>query len=105
METICRPCVNLRRKLANPLEEKETRLRKQGSSLTKREKELALQNNTCPICQQKFSDVIIPCRDHDHATNQIREFLCRNCNTGIGMLGDSSVILKRATDYLQRYNK
>ena len=40
--------------------------------------------------------------DHDHATGQFRSYICKNCNSGIGMLGDSEAGLKQALAYLER---
>ena len=40
--------------------------------------------------------------DHDHATGKFRAWICRNCNSGIGLLGDSEAGLKQAHAYLER---
>ena len=40
--------------------------------------------------------------DHDHSTKEYRSYLCRNCNSGIGLLGDSEAGLKQALAYLER---
>ena len=40
--------------------------------------------------------------DHDHATGKFRAWICRNCNSGIGLLGDSEAGLKQALTYLER---
>ena len=40
--------------------------------------------------------------DHDHATGKFRAWICRNCNSGIGQLGDSEEGLKQALAYLER---
>ena len=42
--------------------------------------------------------------DHDHATGKFRAWICRNCNSGIGLLGDSEAGLKQALAYLARTN-
>jgi hypothetical protein len=39
--------------------------------------------------------------DHDHVTGLFRGWLCDNCNTGIGRLGDSINGLLRAIKYLK----
>lgn len=39
--------------------------------------------------------------DHDHETNLFRGWLCENCNTGIGRLGDNEEGLKKALNYLK----
>lgn len=38
--------------------------------------------------------------DHSHTTGRVRGLLCRSCNSGIGQLKDSVVLLKKATRYL-----
>ena len=42
------------------------------------------------------------CLDHDHATNAIRGFLCRDCNIGLGMFADNPDRLQQAIRYLTR---
>lgn len=41
--------------------------------------------------------------DHCHKTGKVRGLLCDNCNTGIGLLGDTIESLTEAVDYLKRY--
>ena len=38
--------------------------------------------------------------DHNHETNEFRGWLCRKCNTGMGLLGDDVEGLLRALKYL-----
>ena len=40
--------------------------------------------------------------DHDHATDQLRGFICQSCNHGLGHLGDDIEGIQRALAYLQR---
>ena len=40
--------------------------------------------------------------DHDHATGEFRNWICRRCNSGIGLLGDSEEGLRQALEYLER---
>jgi hypothetical protein len=40
--------------------------------------------------------------DHDHGTGEFRGWLCVNCNTAIGKLGDNVFGLQRAIMYLSR---
>ena len=43
--------------------------------------------------------------DHEHSSQQWRGFLCRQCNLGIGQLGDSVEGVSRALAYLAAANK
>ncbi len=40
--------------------------------------------------------------DHDHETGKFRGWLCSQCNTGMGKLGDNIEGLKKALAYLER---
>lgn len=40
--------------------------------------------------------------DHDHDTNKFRGWLCWQCNTGLGLLGDTLVGLMKAVQYVVR---
>jgi hypothetical protein len=51
----------------------------------------------CAICENDEKDLVI---DHDHKTGKVRGLLCRQCNSGLGMFGDSMDILKAAILYL-----
>jgi len=39
--------------------------------------------------------------DHDHDTGEFRGWLCSNCNTGLGAMGDNKEGLKKAMRYLE----
>jgi hypothetical protein len=43
--------------------------------------------------------------DHCHVTGEIRGLLCANCNTGLGMLGDTREAVLRALWYLRPTSK
>ena len=70
------------------------------------------QNNLCAICgkpenrihhrTKKLADL---CVDHDHETGLIRGLLCRDCNVGIGNLGDDPARLRAAVAYLAAHGK
>ena len=67
-----------------------------------------LQGGKCAICQVEGSTYFQthPTQnyfhvDHCHSTKQVRGLLCTNCNSGMGKLQDSEVLLSRALDYLK----
>jgi hypothetical protein len=57
-----------------------------------------LQKNKCAICKRKLAKA---CSDHNHKTKQHRGVLCDCCNRGLGLLQDSTKILKAAIQYLK----
>jgi hypothetical protein len=76
-----------------------------GISLTKEEYENKMhkQNNLCAICNLPDATRRL-CVDHNHTTMVIRDLLCKHCNLAIGQLKDSSELLRKAADYLDRHN-
>lgn len=64
---------------------------------------LSKQNNRCAICGKNQSELkYMLCVDHNHKTNNIRGLLCRRCNAAIGLLQDSSDLLRRASEYVNK---
>lgn len=58
------------------------------------------QDGVCAIC----SDTLIEskcCVDHDHKSGNVRGILCVKCNSGIGMLQDSPMVLAQASTYVK----
>jgi len=47
----------------------------------------------------------IPVLDHDHETGELRDFIHKKCNVGIGHLGDSSVKCRLAAEYLEKHRR
>jgi hypothetical protein len=63
------------------------------------------QRGRCAICSNLFSDTDKArrmCVDHNHETKKIRGLLCHSCNSGLGLLGDRSELLRFAILYLER---
>ena len=62
-------------------------------------------NHACEICRTPLildgGGKIGPHLDHCHATKVVRGILCRSCNQGIGRLGDSIIVMRRAIEYLK----
>lgn len=59
-------------------------------------------NPVCDCCGVKSSNEILNL-DHCHITKKFRGYLCRNCNVGIGSLGDDIEGLERALTYLRTH--
>ena len=41
--------------------------------------------------------------DHDHMTDNVRQLLCNNCNTAVGLLRDDPIRAAELTAYLLRH--
>ena len=84
-----------------------TRFAKYGITGEQYDELVQAQGDTCAICKIRQEVYSV---DHDHACCPgetscgacVRGLLCRNCNTGIGMLGDDAGRLCAAADYLGR---
>ncbi len=72
-------------------------LRKYGLSAEDHKQMISQQRGRCLICREEKKLEI----DHCHDTGKVRGLLCHNCNTGVGMLGDSVLTIIRAATYLE----
>jgi hypothetical protein len=72
---------------------------KYGMTVEDFEKRLADQDGKCAICRDKLES--IPHVDHDHATERVRDILCRSCNLALGFFRDSPDHLMAAINYLR----
>lgn len=61
------------------------------------------QDGRCAICGTKNPGKKGFAIDHDHSTGRIRGVLCRGCNTGIGLLGESVDTMISAIEYIKRH--
>lgn len=59
-----------------------------------------IQNNLCAICGEERKLVI----DHCHSTGSVRELLCISCNRMLGFARDSTFVLQKAVEYLDKHN-
>lgn len=53
----------------------------------------------CVICG-RFCELQ---QDHDHKTGTIRDRICQQCNSGLGCFQDSTLIMSRAAQYLDKW--
>lgn len=76
-----------------------------GISLHEYENKLKEQGLICMICNTELpvfgSSTHL---DHDHTTGKLRDFLCTNCNRGLGHFKDSEGLLLLAAEYLRKHN-
>jgi len=64
---------------------------------------LKSQDGKCAVCGSdslRHGVIIGLAIDHDHATGKVRGLLCSNCNTALGMLGDSPERILALYQYL-----
>lgn len=78
--------------------------RKKRTGITKEQYATKLQEQlgVCAICGETGTRALAI--DHNHSTGQLRGLLCGKCNRGLGYLNDSSILLQKALNYLQKYD-
>jgi len=63
----------------------------------------SMADGECVICGSNNNGNTL-CLDHNHDTNVVRDMLCTQCNTAIGMFGEDVNRIKAAIDYLEYHN-
>ena len=76
------------------------RLRRYGLSQEEHDRMFQEQDGKCAICKDGPAEHV----DHDHATNKVRQLLCKTCNLGIGYFKDRPELARAAAEYLERHN-
>jgi hypothetical protein len=84
---------DLKSRLGTTIEEYESRREAQR-----------VAGDLCGLCKQPLGEKTAHL-DHDHDSNQLREFLHSNCNLAIGLLKDSSQMCRMAAEYLERHGR
>mgnify|MGYP001608877385 FL=1 len=93
----------------NPLKYRlKNRLKRYNLSEQEFANKLIEQLGVCAVCKQpetvkqngKWCQLSI---DHNHATHKARGLLCRACNSSIGMVKDSPVLLRKLAEYLESW--
>lgn len=94
----------------HPREARDTHLRSlYNITLEQYEAMVESQDGKCAACDQVPSTTLHV--DHDHSCCSgkkscgvcVRGLLCRNCNAGAGILGDSPARLRGLADYLEHH--
>lgn len=62
---------------------------------------LKKQKGRCAICNRKMKRAEL---DHDHKRRKIREFLCTQCNLGLGLFREDIHVFHRVIKYLEKHN-
>jgi len=83
-----------------PEYDKMRRYAKYGISLDEFTIMVNKQGGKCAICENSCENLTV---DHDHATGQVRDLLCGNCNSGLGMFKDDKKRLASAMLYLEKH--
>jgi hypothetical protein len=66
---------------------------------------LIAQGSKCAICGvELLTNGHLTHLDHNHINGKLRDFLCTNCNRGLGHFQDSPELLAKAKAYLEFHN-
>ena len=85
-KTICKACHSRNSKVT-------ARLRASHMMLT--------QGSMCELCGKPARCFL----DHNHRTGAVRGIVCRRCNSGLGLLGDSQLGLWNAIGYIYKHDE
>ena len=70
--------------------------------------QLEKQNHRCAICdclEPKGNGNVHFHVDHCHSTGKVRGLLCSSCNTALGKFKDSTKLMQKAIEYLNKLDK
>lgn len=81
----------------------EKTVKRRGMTVEEYQKFVADHNHRCDICGTAKVGKIRLAVDHCHSSEKNRGLLCVNCNSLLGMAKDSVEILRKAIDYLERW--
>jgi hypothetical protein len=98
----CKPCHNKRSRVSRDKAGGSRTYhlsRRYGITAEEADLMLAAQGGLCAVCRAAPAVHV----DHDHATDEVRELLCFNCNGGLGQFKDDPAVLRAAADYVERH--
>lgn len=96
----CKACLLIQQRTRRANGDDTTYRYRYGKTTQELQEILNKQDNKCAICKNVFMNRFNTVVDHDHKTGLFRGFLCRKCNTGLGMFNDDKTLLKEAIKYL-----
>jgi len=106
--TECKECTKVRVKANHcPTRARSNDLRRlYGITLEEYDRMYEQQGGRCAICPStepggRWNHFAV---DHDHETGAVRELLCNNCNTALGLMQDSPHLLRNAANYLDKHH-
>jgi hypothetical protein len=73
-----------------------------GITTLEYEKMFLEQEGKCKICDRKRYKNGYLYVDHCHQTGKVRGLLCSLCNSALGMLDDSPILLQKALNYVKQ---
>jgi hypothetical protein len=59
------------------------------------------QSNKCACCSKETDKLVV---DHNHTTGQVRELLCNQCNTALGLLNEDVTVMQNMINYTRKHN-
>ena len=82
---------------------------KYGISLEEYDRMFESQEGKCAVCgkpetQNWRGSVVRLSVDHDHKSDKVRELLCHNCNSLLGLSNENPELLKKTISYLEKHN-
>lgn len=78
-------------------------LKKYGLTIQDYRRMIKKQKGMCAICFGKSIRALAV--DHHHKTGQVRGLLCGSCNAALGLAKESSDILLRCIEYLEKHKR
>lgn len=79
-----------------------SRLKAFGLSISDFDEMFTSQGGKCAICGGTSGKRRLSV-DHDHATGKVRSLLCTNCNSALGLLGESTERMASAIEYIKKH--
>lgn len=90
---------------------RKSRYKKAGLTIDDYERLHEHQKGLCAVCERPERTVDprngrlrLLAVDHNHMTGRVRELLCRQCNTALGLLGEDSSRILAMFDYVIKHN-